>query len=66
MWRKCGGEKKNENDLMRIKKGTGRARNRMIGRGCEQERAGGVERRRENDEERGVKRKREFEREGER
>ena len=42
---------------MRIKKGRGRARNRMIGRGCEKERAGGVERRRESDEERGVKRR---------
>ena len=38
----------------------------MIGRGCEKERAGGTERRRESDEKRGVKRKREFEREGER
>ena len=59
MWGKCGGEKKNENDLMRIT-------NKIIGRGCEKEKARGTERRRESDEERGVKRKREFEREGER
>ena len=38
----------------------------MIVRGCEKERAGGTERRRESDEEKVVKRKREFGREGER